>query len=552
MKIVKQKNNLNISFPFNSSIIEIIRNFESRKFNNKTKEWSVPVVHVIKILDKLVPLGFSASKEVRDEYDKAIKKKRKIEKILTGEFNNKEKKLINNTKLPLFNFQQIGTGFLCVTQSALLGDEPGLGKTIQSLATVIINCASKILIICPNTLKKNWEDEIHKWLKNASSIIIQGTKKQREQQWEKDVRFYIMNYELLLREIEEIKNIKWDYIIADESTRISNPQTKQSKLIKKINATHRLALTGTPLGNSIQDIWNILDFCQPGLLGNYWNFTEKYCIKNHWRAIIGYKNLSELKRHVTAFMIRRKKIEVLQELPEKLYETIYIELTYTERKIYNAVKNEITEELKKYEINDRINDKYLSNILVKMVRLKQVVDSAELISDTSFSSKIEALKELLNDILYNDSKVIIFTQFAKMSEILQRELIKYKPLLYNGKTSNENRHIIVKQFNNNNINKALIMTDAGSYGLNLQKANYVIHFDLPWSLSKLEQREGRAHRIGQKNALTVYKLIVQNSIDEYIIKVLEKKRKLSNEILGDKERLRKIKFTKRDITELLR
>ena len=551
MLIARDKENLIITFDYNPVIIEIVKTFDSRKYKSTTKEWIVPIIHIKRVLETLIPLGFSARQDVRDEYDKVIKHKQNVERILANDLKEFETDAIEKTKLPLFNFQKIGTGFLCATKSSLLGDEPGLGKTIQSLATVIINDAKKILIFCPSTLKLNWADEIIKWLPEKKTVVITGSKKQRDENWKKDVDFYLANYELLLRDIPEILKIDWDYIIADEATRISNPRAKQSKLIKTIPAKHRIALTGTPLNNAIQDIWNILDFCQPDILGSYWQFTSKYCEKDRFGGIVSYKNLNELKEHIANNMIRRKKKEVLAELPDKLYETLYIEFDVEEKKIYEAVKNEIASELKEYEISKVLNDKYLSNILVKMVRLKQVTGSLELVSEHQFSSKLNALKELLDDIIHNGSKALVFTQFSQMADILVRELSKYKPLLISGKVNNDDRKINVDKFQNEDENQILISTEAGGFGLNLQRANYIVHYDLPWSISKMEQREGRAHRIGQKNNLTVFRLIVQDSVDEYVLKILHKKQKTSEDILGDKEKMRKVKITKFDIQKML-
>ena len=342
-------------------------------------------------------------------------------------------------------------------------------------------------------------------------------------------------------------NIMFDTIICDEATRIANHASKQSKLIKTIFAKHKYCLTGTPLSNNIQNIWSILDFCQPGLLGSFWNFSEKYCVKDHFGGIVGYKNLNELKETIKNHMIRRLKSEVLTELPDKMYETIYIEFSPTERKLYNAIKKEILTELKK----DNVSAKHLNIVLVKMTKLRQAANSLELISDVQTSSKTFALKELLNDIMQNDSKAIIFTEFKEMANILHRELSEYHPLLYTGDTGNEERNETVKKFNENEENLLLIMTSAGSFGLNLQRAKYVIHYDCPWSIAKIEQREGRVHRINQTNKVTIFNLIMSKSIDEYILKVLHKKQKMSRDLLGDSEEIKKVKITKYDIKKML-
>jgi len=339
----------------------------------------------------------------------------------------------------------------------------------------------------------------------------------------------------------------FDTIICDEATRVSNPKAKQSKLIKTISSKHKYCLTGTPLSNSIQDIWNLLDFCQPGLLGNYWKFTETYCVKDHFGGIVGYKNLNKLKETLTHYMIRRLKSEVLTELPDKTYENIYIEFTSAERKIYNSIRKEITEDLK----NHNIDSKYLNNVLVKMIRLKQTTSSLELISDITTSSKIVVLKELLTDILHENKKAIIFTQFARMAKILQRELAQYKPLLLIGETSTEQRQHNVHAFTNNDSHQLIIITSAGEFGINLQRASLIIHYDLPWSIAKIEQREGRCHRIGQHENVTIFNLLMSKTIDEYVLKVLHKKQQISRDLLGDKEKIKKVKISRRDVKQML-
>ncbi|MCP6727362.1 MAG: SNF2-related protein [Patescibacteria group bacterium] len=553
MQISKNnKNELVLTFDYNAALVEIVKHFDSRKYDNETKEWTVPVLHVVQVLDTLTPLGFHTSLEVLEEYDKAKKKKKKIKRIREGDFKDSEIEIFKLLNLPLFGFQEIGAGFLVATKSSLLGDEPGCGKSIQSIATVLIRKAKKILILCPSTLKLNWKDEIEKWASHKTSIVIGGDKKLRAKQWNQDVDFYIMNYELLLRDMDYINKIEWDFLIADEATRISNPKAKQSKNIKKIKAKYRIALTGTPLNNAVQDVWNILDFCQPNLLGTFWQFTQKYCDKDRFGGITGYKNLSELKKHISDNMLRRKKKDVLNELPDKLYETLYIEFDPEEKKIYEAIRDEIAADLNEYNINRVLKDRYLSNVLVKMVRLKQAADSLELVSEHTFSSKTNALKELLKDIIHKDDKALVFTQFSEMADILMRELKEYRPLLISGKVKQEDRHMNVDTFQNKEENKLMIMTEAGGFGLNLQRANYIIHYDLPWSISKMEQREGRAHRIGQTSNLTVYRLIAQDTVDEYVLKVLHKKQKLSEEILGDREKAKKIKISKADIRRMLK
>lgn len=549
MTIDIEKKNLIISFEYNPIFIEIIKTFPDRKFVKYTKNWSVPIIHIKIVLDTLLPLGFIATKEVNFEYNCNIKYRQKINRIKSGKLKTSELKLLEQTKLPLYNYQRIGAGFLCVVGSGLLGDAPGTGKSIQSLATTIIKQSKKTLIFCPASIKQTWHEEIAKWLPHKKSVIIKGTKIQREKQWFEDKDYYICNYEILLRDLIFMQQVKWNFIIIDEATRVSNPKAKTTIALKKIKANFRLALTGTPFNNSIQDIHSILDFCQKGILGSFWQFTEQYCTKDRFNAIVGYKNLTELKEKIAPFMLRRLKSEVLHELPPKTFKTLYIEFSSLEKKMYKSVKDEIIQELKELGIK---NSRNLQHILTRMVRLKQIADSTELIFKNDFiSSKLDILKELLISINAKENKTIIFTQFKEMALILMRELSEYNPLLIAGNVSQEERHQNIQLFQNNNKYKVFIMTDAGSMGINLQAATSVIHYDLPWSIAKVEQREDRAHRIGQKQNLTVYKLIVEKSIDEYVLKTLYKKQQIANQILGDKDKLRKAKISKKDIQSIL-
>ena len=206
------------------------------------------------------------------------------------------------------------------------------------------------------------------------------------------------------------------------------------------------------------------------------------------------------------------------------------------------------EELKQVDVKTN----YLSNALVKLVRLKQVTGSLQLLTDFNISSKLDALNELLENIIVEDKKAIVFTQFSTMANILVEELKEYNPLLISGEVDNETRNENIHKFQENGTNKIIILTSAGGEGINLQKANFMIHYDNPWSISKMIQREGRAHRLGQVNKLIIFQLIIKDSVDEYVLKILNKKYKMSDAILGDSERIKKVKISKADINKLLK
>ena len=549
MQISKRNNNIIISFKYDPYLVEVIRQIGDRKFDNRAKCWIVPMSQLETVLNRLPTLGFVADAEILEEFEKLKAIRDKLEKLRMGDFTETETRLLAETALPLFQFQKEGASFLHAAKNALNGDQPGLGKTIQAIAAIKMRKCKKILYFTYATLKATVEEEFKLRAPELSSIIIKGEKTQRDEKWSQDANVYIANYELLLRDLPEMQKIKWDVIIADEATKISNPKAKTTRAIKKLNATYRFPLSGTPLSNSVQDVWSIIDFCEPGALGSYWQFVDKYCEKDKWGSIKSYKNLDLLRKEIHPYCIRRLKKEVLQQLPPKLYENIYIDLSASERKMYNAIKQELKEELKTLGMTDRGG---LQNMITKMLRLKQAVNSLELISDSKESSKLEGLKELLQTICTDGNKVVIFTSFKKMALILMRELAEYNPLLIAGGVSEQERNENKDKFNSNIENKLIISTDAGTHGLNLQKkSKFVVHYDIPWSVSKTEQREDRVHRIGQTGQVVVYKIIAKDTIDEYSLQVLNTKPNTAEQVLGDKDRLRKRKVSRAMLEKLL-
>lgn len=550
--LVNTKNNkLIITFKYDPYLVEVVSHLGSRVFDNKNKVWNVPTSQIIEVVQKLNPLGFRFDDRSKELYKKKRKQHRRLERIRSGELKEPEIQKIENTQLPLFPYQRIGVGFMCAGKSVIVGDEPGLGKTIQTIATTTILGCEKILVFTFTSLKNTWKEEISRRDPNAKIVIIRGDKKAREKLWNLDAKYYILNYELSLHDLKIIKSFEWDAIIADEATRISNPNAKSTRAIKSINSKYRFALTGTPLNNTLLDIWSLVDFCEKGALGTYYQFRDRYCELNDWKQVKSYKNLNELTEKLKPFFIRRLKTEVELQLPEKLYETIKIDLTPEERVFYTSIEKAIIDELKKLGMTDR---KGLKNTAVKMLRLQQATDCLKLItSETKHStSKLDALKELLDIVCVGNNKTIIFTKFKKMAVLLMKELEHHNPTLIAGGMKEIDRNEHERIFNTEPSCKVLIMTDAGAYGLNLQYvASSIIHYDLPWSYSKTEQREGRVHRIGQKKNVTIYKMMATHTIDEYVQSVIHQKQQTSDEVLGTKDKIRRKKISKKILLKML-
>jgi SNF2 family DNA or RNA helicase len=536
-----------LTFRFDPAIVATIRKIDGRIWNAKDKRWELPKENVVEVLATLVPLGFTASLDVINLKEREEKELAAIHEIKTATDAKYE------GALPLYDFQRKGAMFLKQMPHALLGDVPGLGKTLQTIAATEQD--KHVLLFTMNTLKFTTADEVKKWLPNERVLVIDGDKKHRAEQWTLHApknRVVVANYELLVHDFDLIKQHEWHTIVCDEATRISNPDAITTRNLKLLRSHKRIALTGTPISNSPDDIYSIIDWLVPKYLGTFYQFRDKYCIvDDRFNRVTGYKNMDELSKKVDRFMLRRTKEEVFTDFPPKTIENVVFHLSVAERKLYTSIKEQVLEEIR--ELSE-LDTRTLGIIPVKMLRLKQCTDHPRLvgIKDEKECSKLDTLKALLKPVIDSGEKAIIFTQFAEMLHILKDELKEYRPITIFGDVDSVDRMVRVKEFNDDPKPRIIIMTEAGAYGLNMQSASYVVHYDAPWSIAKLMQREDRAHRIGQNKPVTVYNLIAKDTIDEYILKVLSRKNKVSVDILKDAERLGEQGLSKEDIDEILR
>jgi SNF2 family DNA or RNA helicase len=512
-----------LSFDYDPKVVYFVKSLPDRKFIPANKKWKVGMRTFFDHYNRFEKIGFIISDGIKELYEEDKKLKIDLKALLSADDAEFD------TKLPLLHYQRVGAKFLATAGSAVLGDDVGLGKTIQTIAVMEANKVEELpsVIFCPAILKYQWEAEIKKFVPDANIQVIDGNAFQRAGQWKNAKTYFIANYELLLRDFEYLISRNWNYIIADEATRISSASAKTTKAIKKLEAKHRIALTGTLISNRAEEAWSVVDFVAPGELGRYWDFLTRYCLKNMWGGIQGYQNLDELNRRLKRYMIRRTKEEVLTELPDKIISDVPIELLPEEKELYKQLKKELLFDIKP-ELLDKVeNPVLIQNTLVKMTRLRQLCDSMELLGQGTSSSKLEALKTILESV--KDKKVIIFTEFSKMADILQREIPG--SLKITGDVSNDMRQEILKSFNTMYTRNILIMSSAGKFGLNIQAASVVIHYDQPWSLASVIQREGRAHRMGQKENVLIYNLLCRGTMDMYIRTGLRKKQQLSDRIL---------------------
>lgn len=441
--------------------------------------------------------------------------------------------------------------------NGILADDMGLGKTLQAIIVVTQN---KIdfpddvsLIVCPTSLIYNWAEEFTKFNSKLKVLTVDGTPVQRKKLIDtlNDYDVLITSYTLLQKDIEYYQEYNFAYTILDEAQHIKNRGTRNAKSVKIVNTKHRLILTGTPIENSLDELWSLFDFLMPGLLSTYDRFVEKYIRSPSQDKTI---NLEKLKQKVSPFILRRMKKDVLKELPPVSEITYHCHLSPAQKELYHSYAESARKELSQLVKKEGF-DKVQIHVLATLTRLKQICCHPAIFAKETIeqgdSAKYDMLMELLQTLIAGKHKTVIFSQYTRMLNIISLDLKKQGiPFEYlDGST--KNRLEIVKRFNEDpNIPVFLVSLKAGGVGLNLVGADTVIHYDMWWNPAVENQATDRVHRIGQENSVSAYKLVTLNTIEEKIIELQERKKGYTNKVINtDAEVIGKL--TWEEILELL-
>lgn len=468
----------------------------------------------------------------------------------------KEKELLRDYQLEgvkwLYNINQTGFG-------GILADEMGLGKSIQTIYFIKELLKEdknyKFLIVSPTSLAYNWEQEFLKFEPNIKYKVLAGLKKKRleeESHIEKE-NVLITTYGLLREDKEFYKSINFKVMIIDEAQNIKNSTTEVTKTVKSIQAETKIALTGTPIENSTIELWSIFDYIMPGFLGNIDNFGKKYKVRDFDEDT--NEKLQNLNNIIKPFVLRRKKKDVIKDLPDKIENNIYVELTKEQKKIYLAELEKVNKEMKEILEGEGIN-KARFLILQLLTKLRQIcIDPRILFTNyEGGSGKMEEFVKVVKEVISNNHKILIFTSFKTALYLARNELDKNNITSYtiDGSVSSKKRIELVEKFNNDNTNVFFIMLKSGGTGLNLTSADVVIHLDLWWNPQAENQATDRAHRIGQKNVVEVIRFISKGTIEEKILELQNKKKILSNKLIDSSNGENYFsRLTEKDIKELL-
>ena len=419
----------------------------------------------------------------------------------------------------LFPFQSDGVSFLIRHENALLADEMGLGKSIQAIIAIRLLLKSKIiensLIVCPKSVLVDWETKFEEWAPELSLTMISGPVNKRRVLWNNEDQIFLVTYDTLREDVlsddeKQIMPSNFDLIILDEVQRIKNSSTKIFSAINLINGQRRWGLSGTPLENRVEELSTIFSYIKPGLFST----TE-------------VNNPLYVKTAIEPFVLRRVKHTVLRNLPEKIHDEILLDLEPKQRAAYHMAEKEGIIMLK--EKGKLAN---VTHVLALISKLKQICN---LEPESGESCKLNYLIEILENLYETDEKMLVFSQYPeKTLKLIAPRLKRFKPLMYHGSLSSKEREAIIERFNEDEKIKLLLMSvKAGGLGLTLTRANYVVHFDSWWNPAIMAQAEDRTHRIGQINNVFVMSLITKNTIERRIQMILEEKRGLFKDVMGD-------------------
>lgn len=442
----------------------------------------------------------------------------------------------------LRNYQKEGYRWLRLLKEncfgGILADDMGLGKTLQVISVLLAAKEEEkkgtSLIVCPASLVYNWGEEFSRFAPKLKVALISGSQEERRQLIVEAEKYDVLvtSYDLLKRDISNYEDILFQYEVIDEAQYIKNHTTEAAKAVKIISAKCRYALTGTPIENRLSELWSIFDYLMPGFLYSYDAFKREFenpIVKNDDQGAMG-----RLQKMVHPFILRRLKEDVLKDLPDKLEEVQYAKFEESQQKLYDAQVVHMQQVLAKQDEEEFQKNKL--KILAEITKLRQICCDPSLCFENykGSSAKREACMELVNRAIEGGHKILLFSQFTSMLDLIEKDFkdngISY--YMVTGATPKEKRLEMVKKFNEDDTNVFLISLKAGGTGLNLTGADVVIHYDPWWNLAVQNQATDRAHRIGQTRKVTVYKLLAKNSIEEKIQKIQESKKNLAEQILN--------------------
>jgi superfamily II DNA or RNA helicase len=449
-----------------------------------------------------------------------------------------DKGLSKLLKTKLYPYQAEGALFAARTGRALIGDEMGLGKTIQAIAAAELFArhfgVQRVLVVCPTSLKHQWKNEFARFTQREVQVIG-GLRTRRQLQYREETFCKIAHYETLARDADLIDAWAPELVIADEAQRIKNWNTIAARALKRIDSPYAIVLTGTPLENRLEELISIVQFVDRHRLGPTWRLLDEHQKRDEAGRVIGYHGLDHIGQTLAPVMLRRRKAEVLAQLPERVDNRIFVPLTPQQRLHHDENGGIVTRIVSRWRKTGYLSDSDQKRLQCALQNMRMACNSTWLLDkESDHGLKVDELMTLLDELLEDPAaKAVVFSQWLGTHELIQRRLGSgqgqrdWGHVLFSGLVPGEQRGALVERFHDDPHCRLFLSTDAGGVGLNLQHAAaVVVNMDLPWNPAVLEQRIGRVHRMGQSRGVQVVNLIGQGSIEEGILSVLAFKKSL--------------------------
>ncbi|MFO0897381.1 MAG: DEAD/DEAH box helicase [Pirellulales bacterium] len=445
--------------------------------------------------------------------------------------------------LSLYPYQREGALFAARAGRALLADDMGLGKTVQGMAVAEIMARAfgveRVLIVCPTSLKHQWEREIGRATKRSVQVIG-GLRGQRRKLYRSGAFFTITNYDTVASDLPDIQALEPELVILDEAQRIKNWDTQAAKNVKQIRSPYALVLTGTPLENRLEELVSIVQFIDQHRLGPTFRFLREHQDLDENGRVVGYRGLDKISQTLAPIMLRRRKQEVLSQLPERADKNFFVPMTEQQREHHEENRDVVAKLVSKWRRFHFLSEPDQRRLRMALMFMRMSCNSTYLLDkETDYGHKCDEAAQLLEEVFESpEAKVVVFSQWLGTHELLMRRFDPrgWQSVFFHGGVSSEGRKKLIDRFRDDPACRLFLSTDAGGVGLNLQHASNVINMDLPWNPAVLEQRIGRVHRMGQKLPVQVVNFIAQGTIEEGMLSLLGFKKSLSAGILDGGER----------------
>ena len=450
----------------------------------------------------------------------------------------------------LYPYQKEGIRFAFERGRTIIADEMGLGKTIQAIGTAEMlrreGLAEQILIVCPTSLKYQWQREIERFSKDKEhspehplTLVIEGNPLKRKEQYASDVPYKIVSYNCMSNDVKMWGSLQTEVLIMDEVQRLKNWKTQISIAARKVRSDYAVILSGTPLENKLEELYSVMEFADNFCLGPYWQFRADSIVTDDGGKVIGYQNLNRVGEMARERLIRRTKKQVAIQMPKRTDQNIFVPMTKEQMDIHEEFKMSVANLVYKWRKLHFLPEKDRQRLLQFLSMMRMVCDSTYILDQKSrYDTKVTETMSILQQVFDNgDEKVVIFSQWERMTRLIAYELdklgVRYEYL--HGGVPSKARRDLINNFTDNPDSRVFLSTDAGSTGLNLQAGSIMINLDLPWNPAVLEQRIARIYRLGQERNVQVINLVSRGTIEESMLGKLRFKTAMFEGVLDNGE-----------------